>query len=432
LRPVVIIATLGLEARPTLRDTLRCILNQTVPCEVITWSGGVNEYEARNEACRKALAGHSPEETVLIFVDDDTTPPPDYVERMTKHFEDPRVMAATCGLKGNFWGAGEMEVSMPYWAIGATLAVRGSAFLEMGGFEVDWGVRPPPRGWRGDSDIVWRIIDRYGYGSYVHDFSLKNIHPGMMGAVWQPAVEERFYLRHRSKVLRYIAPYDPRLRSFVVQRGLERDDRVVRLFTHDQAPRLEWVRREIHMLDYRLRGDVKILDVGGEDGFLFAGTGWDYTVMDIDLYDVPDGRFVRHDADTDWPFPDRSFDVVVLGEVLEHVERPDHVWGEACRVARHMVLATVPNEYEWSSDKAPLLTREERMRRDGFTDIDEMARSFASKSSHLLELTSEKVKPHLWHRRWFTRDELQRLVGDAEIGDIRFGGWAWWTVKKII
>jgi len=431
---VAVVATLGVGKRPQLRETLAALRSQTRRCRVITCDAGPNEYAARNEACVEVLdARRDPERVVFAFVDDDTVPPPHYVERMVSHFErDERIKVADCGLEGDFWGWGRwMTIDTPFWGVGTTLFVRGDAFLAVGGFEVDWDISPPPRGWRSDTDLLYRIIDRFGYESYVHDFGVRNVHPRNMGSVWQPEVEARFYRRHRSKVLRYIAPYDPRLCQFVTVKRLEEDPRVVRYLTHDQKPRLDWIRHEIHMLDYELRGQTKILDVGGEDGFLFAGTGWDYTVMDIDLYEVPDGKFRRWDADLPWPFPSNSFDVVVLGEVLEHVERPDHVWREACRVARRLVLATIPNEYEWSEDKAPLLTREERMRRDGFTDVDEMARHFASKSPFLRELTSEKEKPHLWHVRWFRREDVRRLVGDAEIGEIKFDGWAWFTVRWI-
>lgn len=48
-------------------------------------------------------------------------------------------------------------------------------------------------------------------------------------------------------------------------------------------------------------------------------------------------------ADSALPFPDRSFDTVVLFEVIEHVAQIDCVLKEAFRVARRNVLITVPN-----------------------------------------------------------------------------------------
>lgn len=43
------------------------------------------------------------------------------------------------------------------------------------------------------------------------------------------------------------------------------------------------------------------------------------------------------------PFPDRSFDSVLLFEVLEHLPDPDRVLREAARVARKNVILTAPN-----------------------------------------------------------------------------------------
>jgi SAM-dependent methyltransferase len=43
------------------------------------------------------------------------------------------------------------------------------------------------------------------------------------------------------------------------------------------------------------------------------------------------------------PFPDRSFDTVLLFEVLEHLPDPDPVIHEARRLARENVLITTPN-----------------------------------------------------------------------------------------
>src|SRR5262245_48398729 len=48
-------------------------------------------------------------------------------------------------------------------------------------------------------------------------------------------------------------------------------------------------------------------------------------------------------VDSALPFSDRSFDSVLLFEVLEHVEDIESVIGEAFRLARKNVLITVPN-----------------------------------------------------------------------------------------
>lgn len=44
------------------------------------------------------------------------------------------------------------------------------------------------------------------------------------------------------------------------------------------------------------------------------------------------------------PFPDRSFDLVLLSEVLEHIPGPEQVLAEAIRLSRAYLLITVPLE----------------------------------------------------------------------------------------
>lgn len=48
-------------------------------------------------------------------------------------------------------------------------------------------------------------------------------------------------------------------------------------------------------------------------------------------------------VDSVLPFPDRSFDTVILLEVIEHVPQLESILKEAFRVARGNVLVTVPN-----------------------------------------------------------------------------------------
>ncbi len=58
---------------------------------------------------------------------------------------------------------------------------------------------------------------------------------------------------------------------------------------------------------------------------------------------LPHASFSLADAGR-LPFPDRSFDLVICLEVLEHLPQPALALQEICRVARQRVLLSVPHE----------------------------------------------------------------------------------------
>jgi ubiquinone/menaquinone biosynthesis C-methylase UbiE len=65
-----------------------------------------------------------------------------------------------------------------------------------------------------------------------------------------------------------------------------------------------------------------------------------------------DKRLPVVNVDTSLPFNDRSFDSVLIFEVLEHVSDVESVLAEAFRVARKNVLITVPNSERIEQMKA--------------------------------------------------------------------------------
>jgi ubiquinone/menaquinone biosynthesis C-methylase UbiE len=111
-------------------------------------------------------------------------------------------------------------------------------------------------------------------------------------------------------------------------------------------PRFEWIHSKC------LKED-RILDVGACDSVMWAEQGFNVTSMDIER---DPSRGINPDVVGDAqaiPFPDKTFDVVVMAEVLEHLDNPMKAVEEAIRVAKRAVVITVPLEKIWPSSLYP-------------------------------------------------------------------------------
>jgi len=108
-----------------------------------------------------------------------------------------------------------------------------------------------------------------------------------------------------------------------------------------QLARLGWI---------AMNAEQPVLNVGCRDTD-FGGVN-----LDVEPQDVP--NFVLGDAHA-LPFGDRSFRTVILAELLEHVEDPRRVLGEAKRVGSK-ILVTVPWEARWARFYSPFRFHQHR------------------------------------------------------------------------
>lgn len=116
----------------------------------------------------------------------------------------------------------------------------------------------------------------------------------------------------------------------------------------NESPQRERVER---MADRLGPPEWTVLDVGASDGFtshIFQKCGHKVTACDISVTRVQRIREQYPEVDAvlcpgeTLPFSDGSFDVVVLGEILEHCPNPGLLFAEACRVAYERVVISVP------------------------------------------------------------------------------------------
>ena len=114
-----------------------------------------------------------------------------------------------------------------------------------------------------------------------------------------------------------------------------------------------FVRQLERMVDRVQPIPAKVLDIGCAEGTIARRiaqlTG--ATVTGFDLHDPAivaawaqgPGELVTGDAH-ELPFEDKSFDLVLGLEVLEHVADPDQVLSEMVRVTKRPLIVSVPNE----------------------------------------------------------------------------------------
>jgi len=187
------------------------------------------------------------------------------------------------------------------------------------------------------------------------------------------------------------------------------------------SDRLGWIRS-------RCRAGEKILDIGSASGFTFRGTELEphVTFVDLDLYHMP--NFFQMDAHH-LTFPDQSFDVAVLGDMLEHVENPVQVLKEARRVAKRLVI-TVPDEENWSEEHHPYSSIQDLIKNEGVSDVKELAEKAGPE---VVKFYGDDYH-HCFHNRFYTEESLRSDLEKAGILDydlkrLQYSGWSFFTVE---
>lgn len=158
----------------------------------------------------------------------------------------------------------------------------------------------------------------------------------------------------------------------------------------DVGQRLKRVQIErIEKMVYPIMQGEIVLDVGCNSGYIVDFLPKHCRVYGVELSD-PLAKLAAErlvgvkvaEAD-ELPYPDRSMDVVILGEIIEHVFDPVHTVKEATRVARRLVLGSTPHEEsKWGPHGA------------------------------------NAPSSHRYHVRCFTAPELRKVLEDASLSDI--------------
>jgi len=133
-----------------------------------------------------------------------------------------------------------------------------------------------------------------------------------------------------------------------------------------------------------------VLDVGCNSGYIvnFLPIGCEAYGVDVstELVAIAARRLVEAKIAPaeDLPFVDRSMDVVILGEILEHVHDPAVVLREAIRVSRRVVVGSTPHEAGKWGPKGP-----------------------------------RKPDSHRFHVRCFTEESLRALLVESGLMNIK-------------
>jgi GT2 family glycosyltransferase len=152
---------------------------------VLVENASIDRSRARNRGIRAARA------PTVALTDDDTVPPPTWVEAVADHFaENPGRVAVEGAVDGAITYRGRGQY------VGCNLAVSREAALAVGGFD------PGFAGWREDTEFGWRL-EREADGSTGYSGAIRLEHPDRTRSEFDPRLERRLYRTYPERYERY-------------------------------------------------------------------------------------------------------------------------------------------------------------------------------------------------------------------------------------
>lgn len=206
----VIVPTL---LRGQLQRTIDSVWNQQVrPQLLVRHDPEVNEYVSRDYAVTDA------ETSYLAFVDDDAYYEPGVLRKAIEMLQSYDIVDGS--IQGNIFGRGNQRLDMPYLGVGTALFINRRAYNAVGGFDTQWG-KDPSDGWRMDTSLLYKVIEKFGDDAYHHSSDMVITHPEPMQSQWNPYIEwANFYREHKSLTDKHIIPLDSRLQDMVAHSEL--------------------------------------------------------------------------------------------------------------------------------------------------------------------------------------------------------------------
>jgi 2-polyprenyl-3-methyl-5-hydroxy-6-metoxy-1,4-benzoquinol methylase len=148
----------------------------------------------------------------------------------------------------------------------------------------------------------------------------------------------------------------------------------------------------------------EVLDLGCRDGCLsyyytlcnrVTGVDIDRKGLEIAAAQHIFAEVLWMDIEEPWEMRDESYDVVVAGEILEHLEHPEMVVQQAWKVLRPsgMLIGSIPNDFNWRHTLQHQPQSEDHKMRYRYGDLESLLRFFVRVEVVPIGLLKGRVLP---------------------------------------